>query len=283
MVGATGEAGIVAGESGQRRFPLPRDTADEPGLQEERLKNQYFGDVNDYLKFGLLRVLGEAARLRVGVAWMLTPDDGRSDGSRTGYRQRSAWRVHDPDLYDRLASLDSGRRARRVSWMRRWKLVPDALDFDALVPEAAAERERWMRSALRALAGCPVLFFDPDNGFEVKSVPRGRRCSNKYLYWDEACAAWTGGHSLLVYQHFARRDRDAHACELYACARGRLRDARVTLFRSAHVLFLLAARPEHAAALARAADRVGERWSGRIEVARAEPGDRARASASTGV
>jgi hypothetical protein len=232
------------------------------------LKHQYFGDVNDYLKYGVLRGLSEVARLRVGIVWMLTPDDGRRDGSRTDYRRKSAWRAHDPGLFDRLASLDSGRRARRVGWMRRWNLVPEALDFAAPLPQSVGARDRWLRSSLETLAGCPLLFFDPDNGFEVRSVPRGRRYSNKYLYWDEAVAAWEAGHSLVVYQHFPRRDRDAHSHELHACARGRLPGVHVTLFRTAHVVFLLAARPGHAAGLERAADRVGERWNGRLDVIR---------------
>ena len=51
-----------------------------------------------------------------------------------------------------------------------------------------------------------------------------------------------------------------------AFARGRLQGAQVTLFRTANVLFVLAARPEHAAGLARAGNLLGERWGGRIAV-----------------
>ena len=46
------------------------------------MKNQYFGDVNDYRKYGLLRVLQREANLRCVVAWMLTPDDGRDPRPR---------------------------------------------------------------------------------------------------------------------------------------------------------------------------------------------------------
>ena len=35
------------------------------------MKNQYFGDINDYVKYGLLRVF--SATHRVAVCWMLTP------------------------------------------------------------------------------------------------------------------------------------------------------------------------------------------------------------------
>ena len=44
------------------------------------MKDQYFGDVNDYLKYGLLRALQSQGDLKLLVAWMLTPNDARSDG-----------------------------------------------------------------------------------------------------------------------------------------------------------------------------------------------------------
>ena len=52
------------------------------------MKNQYFGDINDYQKYGLLRTISRDTGLRLAVCWMLTPDDGRSDGKKTGYVDR---------------------------------------------------------------------------------------------------------------------------------------------------------------------------------------------------
>jgi hypothetical protein len=47
------------------------------------MKNQYFGDINDYRKYGLLRMLHSTGDGRLLVAWMLTPDDGSQvSGSR---------------------------------------------------------------------------------------------------------------------------------------------------------------------------------------------------------
>jgi hypothetical protein len=68
------------------------------------LKNQYFGDINDYRKYGLLRLLAGVGGLRIGVAWMLTPDDGCSDGGKTGYvKHPEQWRESDPALFRFLA------------------------------------------------------------------------------------------------------------------------------------------------------------------------------------
>jgi hypothetical protein len=47
------------------------------------VKAQYFGDVNDYRKFSLLRPLAAAGRFRIGVCWMMTEPDG-SGRARSG-------------------------------------------------------------------------------------------------------------------------------------------------------------------------------------------------------
>ncbi len=49
------------------------------------MKNQYFGDVNDYRKYGLLRALQGDGAGGLLVAWMLTPDDGSGDGGLRSY------------------------------------------------------------------------------------------------------------------------------------------------------------------------------------------------------
>ncbi len=53
------------------------------------MKNQYFGDINDYRKYGLLRSVLAASRMSLFVAWMLTEDDGSSDGGRIDLSART--------------------------------------------------------------------------------------------------------------------------------------------------------------------------------------------------
>ena len=68
------------------------------------MKNQYFGDVNDYVKYGLLRCFASEG-FRVGVLWMLTPGDGRPDGRKTKYlSQPEKWKRHDADLFAVLSN-----------------------------------------------------------------------------------------------------------------------------------------------------------------------------------
>ena len=76
------------------------------------MKNQYFGDINDYRKYGLLRCCA-AVGFRVGVCWMLTPDSSNRDGQKIAYLTKpAAWRQFDPPLFGLLAArVTSGRLA----------------------------------------------------------------------------------------------------------------------------------------------------------------------------
>jgi len=39
------------------------------------VKNQYFGDINDYRNYGLLRILISGGGIKTIVCWVLRPDD----------------------------------------------------------------------------------------------------------------------------------------------------------------------------------------------------------------
>ena len=39
------------------------------------MKNQYFGDINDYRKHGILRALSNGGEVKTAVCWMLSPED----------------------------------------------------------------------------------------------------------------------------------------------------------------------------------------------------------------
>ena len=98
------------------------------------MKNQYFGDINDYRKYGLLRAILRASGLRTLVAWMLTPDDQRSDGNFVSYLENSArWSHHDPDLFRHLQEVLAHGAPRHVDLMERSSLLPGAKYCSAVV------------------------------------------------------------------------------------------------------------------------------------------------------
>lgn len=230
------------------------------------MKNQYVGDINDFCKYGLLRALTDRGSVPATVAWMLTPDDDSADGRKLGYLSRPAdWRWRDPELFDALRATVFDEQARSVAAIDQARILGDARYFSEHVPRDAKHRLAYFRRVLDAAAGSDLIFFDPDNGLEIASRAAGRRGSEKYLLWSELTEAYAAGHSVLVYQHFPRRSRDAFTTELVDRI-GRCTGAQyVQAFRTRGVLFVLAVQASAVSHYHTRVPSIAEAWRGVIE------------------
>jgi hypothetical protein len=236
------------------------------------MKNQYFGDINDYRKYGLLRAIIRAIQLRLLVVWMLTPDDGSNDGRFLRYLEdRPRWSGHDPVLFRTLSELVTHGGERRVSSLEATDLLPQAAYFSSPVPDSASGRSAWFSALSERAQGADLVFLDPDNGMEVKSEPYGRRGSSKYVYWREVEALWSSGASLLIYQHVVREKRVAFVQRMLAALGRATPGSHVEAFTTPHVVFLLALQPEGHHAQGAIVRSVQESWKGQIQ--RWEPAD----------
>jgi hypothetical protein len=223
------------------------------------MKNQYCGDINDYRKYGLLRGFAKSLPFRIGVCWMLTPPDGRTDGSRRDYLNRpDRFRAPDPPLFDRL------RRIRSVADVERARLIPNALYWKDEVPRSTAEREEWLENMCRRFAKADIVFFDPDNGLEVKSQPWRDTASPKHIYRRELSRVWAGHQSIIIYQHFPRQQREKFIASMKRGLREATGGASVFALRTSHVVFLLAPQQRHRERLARAGRLIERNWPGEI-------------------
>ncbi|GLR55257.1 hypothetical protein KYK30_09820 [Shinella yambaruensis] len=225
------------------------------------MKDQYVGDINDYRKYALLRALSSGGANHIGVCWMLTLSDGRSDGNKLTYLQQPERHRHvDPELFDILAHAASAPERRRLATIEDSGAIPGALYHNDLLPDELAGRHAFMGRCAYAFRDADLIFFDPDNGLEV-ALPKGRKNSSKYLYLDEVAAFYASGKSLLIYQHFPRVER---AVFLARCAE-RLRvaapGASLWAFTTAHVVFLLLLHPASSTRLHSAADAACSRWT----------------------
>lgn len=230
------------------------------------MKDQYFGDINDYRKYGLLRAFQATAEGRLLVAWMLTPDDGRGEGGLRGYlSDPQRWRHHDPDLYDGLASLLRSAPAPRVSLIEASGLLPNTTYYSEVVPDQRRERDTWRQGLFAAARAADLVFLDPDNGIEVASRPVGRKDSSKYVAWIEVEGLFASGCSLLIYQQFRRERRGPFARKLASELKDRTGAYLVEAFRTPRVLFLLAAQGRHVPRLRPAFGMLSRRWGGQIE------------------
>ena len=229
------------------------------------MKHQYFGDVNDYRKYGLLRLLAVEGGFKLGITWMLTPADGRPDGGKIDYlAQPGRWRVHDPDLFDHLASTLQGGGERHVGALEGSNLIPGARYHSDILEDGVAARAAYMKAMVERFEGLDTVFFDPDNGLEVKSCPPGRKGSSKFLACREAAATFAAGASLVVFQHYCRVERGAYVRQQVQ----RLADSTgakdILTISTAHVLFLLVLHPDHALAAQRALEALDMRWPGQF-------------------
>ena len=115
-----------------------------------------------------------------------------------------------------------------------------------------------------ALCRADLIFFDPDNGLEVKSKPKGRSDFCKYLYRGELFRAYADGHSALMYQHFCRESRDAFIKRAASSISEQTGPYRY-FFRTSNVVFFHAVQSDKLRHFATQAEIVSSRWAGQIE------------------
>ena len=181
------------------------------------MQDRYVGDIGDYVKYGLLRAIRGTRRL--GVAWYLHPDAGPAgDGKHIAYLQRPGeWRHLDAELFDTLKELVGNRRSvvaiQESGILGDAVFAPDRLAAAVSVQDRERWRSRWFNRIQRQLAGCDLVFADPDNGL----VPDDRfkpaqKVSAKGIPLSEAVAL-AEGRVAVIYHHNTRR-RGGHRAEI---------------------------------------------------------------------
>lgn len=209
------------------------------------MKDQYFGDINDYRKYGLLRSIIRVSKFNLLIAWMLTPDEkGTGDGKFISYlkpKHQDKWLRFDQDLYNFLAN----NKKREVKLMENSGLLINATYYSRHITDKASERETWFTDLISQVKNRDLVFLDPDNGLEVKSKPYGCKNSSKYLYWREVDALWSSGKSLLIYQHFPREKKADFIRRMRQTLSEHTQGSSVEAFSTPHVVFLMALQPKH--------------------------------------
>ena len=233
------------------------------------MKNQYFGDINDYKKYSLLRYLGGNGRIETVVCWALTEDDYGTDGRRVRYlEQPETWQKYDPIVFEHLREHVLHRRIRHTSVIERANVLRNCRFYSEVIQDNKELRDQYFDRFLKFAGGADLVFFDPDNGLEVKSVPRGKKKSSKYIYLSEIEASYKLGHSLLVYQHFPRKPRDSFIRTLIQQFRTLDGIRSVISYCTLHVAFLLIPQPHHENIFIENTTRVSQNWGDVIRVKR---------------
>ena len=176
------------------------------------MKNQYFGDIGDYGKYGLLRFLAQRG-IRIAVNWYLTSDDESHDGSIRGYLSKENNRIYDPELFDVLKRMCSSDE-KDVCRFAQHGMIPSTTYFEEVldpvllpsltVSEKRIVRVRWHQKALAVCNGSELVFLDPDNGLRA-GIPTARKDAIKFVYSSEAADYYERGQNIVYYCHKGRR------------------------------------------------------------------------------
>lgn len=172
------------------------------------MKHQYFADRRDLLKYSLFEwALSESLGFRhVSFVVMLTGPDGRGDGGKTSYE--SGCFGASAKLVTHLKGCLAARR-RDVRELRSYfagrNVAGQTVGYrphgdEALFTHAA--RKTYFESIPKDDLDDSLVFLDPDNGLQVKSMRRGN--GEKYLLFAEVAELLRrmGARSLLaIYQH----------------------------------------------------------------------------------
>lgn len=213
----------------------------------------------------MLRTIQSSANFKILIAWMLTPDDGSSDGKYTTYLDEpEKWLHYDPELHRGIQQLINNNKSRSVSHIEKSGLLPDCTFFSDHTPDTSKERSNWFAHLKHTARECDLVFLDPDNGMEIKSRPYGKKQSNKFLFWQEVESLWHAGKSLLIYQYFIRQKRALFIQNRLEQLAHHTRGSVVEAFTTPRVLFLMALQPEHHNHHRAIINKVQNLWAGQI-------------------
>ena len=190
------------------------------------MRHKYIGDVGDFGKYGLLRLLHKSApRKRLGVLWYLTDEpEQTNDGGHDGYlfRGSSGYRNSflqcDPELYRKMLRIrESG--VLNLSQIQNGDILPSSTTFfDEPVPSGRSGdhnlgrgawecRHQWHANAIRSLRASDYIFADPDNGVILPGSAKSNdaKPSHKHAYWCEISDFLIGGKAVVSYHHLGRQ------------------------------------------------------------------------------
>ena len=218
------------------------------------MQNRYVGDIGDFGKLGLLRVLSSNG-LSIGVNWYLTDNESHNgDGRHVEYLAKAEYRDCDEALWYALKHIVTSNQRETTAIERSGILsatyysVPIAGAYKNKA-ERLEQRKRWHMSALKALRGTDVVYVDPDNGLMVPSA-QGTAKMGKYVEAQEIADYYRQGSSVIYYQHKARLQDDEYAVQFHNLLAGieipKARGLGLKFISTSQRFYFFVIQPRHA-------------------------------------
>lgn len=176
------------------------------------MQDRFTGDIGDFGKYGLLRVLG-APPLTLAIIWYLVDSSDAPVATRTTryLSNPSRFRPCDPPLFDCLNHLVT-EEERSVQYVSSAGILPGVTIFyDRRLPSSGSSstlpkrRVVWFQHAFTITSPCDLVFLDPDNGIAPYGLTQGNRRGQAYVFPEEIPPFLARGQSLIIYHHLSRR------------------------------------------------------------------------------
>ena len=229
------------------------------------MKNQYFGDINDYWKYGLLRILSGGKKDIAAVCWMLTPDVRGKDSKYIGYlRNPRKWDHFDHDLFYSLQEAVIIYGDRSVTRAESEHILsPGTFSYYGReLPTDLGQRREYFQEFFEASRKDKrsLVFFDPDKGLCTEQNPLARVRSVERLYFDELEDGFKRGLSVLVIQFLPFANQSEFVKKSVRDIFRRLRVESIAYFQTQRVVFFLIPQPRHSETLRERSERVSNVW-----------------------
>jgi hypothetical protein len=170
------------------------------------MKAQYVGDIGDFGKVLILKHLAGLG-FKIGVNWVLTENDKRTDGKHrdyVSYSGKDCLCCCDEEVFEQMLPLarkeKPNRKIEDIEGLIRG--FSETVVFHSKKYAGGRARRSFEKQAFEKLSTdlANLVFFDPDNGVggEVGS-------SSKHVYLSDLKCYWERKQSLLTYHHLGRR------------------------------------------------------------------------------
>lgn len=199
------------------------------------VRHNFVNDIGDYAKYALLRALCEAdpGYVRLGVIWYLTDhEESNGDGRRRAHLSGRGWETLDPALLATMRDIErrlQGQNQLNLGLIEAASILPAGTTFFAeALPQARGSaqarvsgRMAWFERARKAVADCNLVFIDPDNGLQPRSVRLTSPQAGKYATAHEIAEFLDTGTAVVLYQHGSRMtwsEQRENVCSAVAAA-----------------------------------------------------------------
>jgi hypothetical protein len=247
------------------------------------MQNRYAGDVGDYAKFVLLYELikNSSSNIVIGLNWYLSTDETHNlDGKHVGYLklprdEKNEYCLCSPVVYSKLARIGLKPSRRNIRGLEKSKILPEntiyhnkLLSYERLQGKEnrLKYRKKWVAAAFEKLKPADIIFFDQDNGIEVKSVKKTDLKAVKYCFHDEYSDCFKDGKSIILYNHRNRQPAVANKnriLEIYKILPGLKKIKVLTFHRGSARDFIILSQDRHVSLFNRTiASLTKEKWEG---------------------